>query len=252
MGILALVAVILGAAYAYLDHHMDIANKSDFDKSDVTNLELSQETRDKMEEGFWTIAIFGVDSRDNSTGKGNQSDVIMIANIDRKTGEIKLVSVYRDTYLNINDRNVYNKINAAYAEGGPQQAIKAINKNLDLNITQYVTFNWKAVATGINILGGVDIEISKAEHYYINAFITETVKGTGIGSVQIKKPGMHHMDGVPGRGLRPSPSHGQRLRPYRASAPGDPEGLREGCKVRPGYLKQPCWATWRAMCRDEY
>ena len=157
VGILALVAVILGAAYAYLDHHMDIANKSDFD---------------------------------------NQSDVIMIANIDRKTGEIKLVSVYRDTYLNINDRNVYNKINAAYAEGGPQQAIKAINKNLDLNITQYVTFNWKAVATGINILGGVDIEISKAEHYYINAFITETVKGTGIGSVQIKKPGMHHMDGV--------------------------------------------------------
>ncbi len=77
----------------------------------------------------------------------------MIANIDRKTGEIKLVSVYRDTYLNINDRNVYNKINAAYAEGGPQQAIKAINKSLDLNITQYVTFNWKAVATGINILG---------------------------------------------------------------------------------------------------
>lgn len=58
VGILALVAVILGAAYAYLDHHMDIANKSDFDKSDVTNLELSQETRDKMEEGFWTIAIF--------------------------------------------------------------------------------------------------------------------------------------------------------------------------------------------------
>lgn len=52
------------------------------------------------------------------------------------------------------------------------------------------------MATGINILGGVDIEISKAEHYYINAFITETVKGTGIGSVQIKKPGMVSMDGV--------------------------------------------------------
>ena len=85
----------------------------------MTNLELSQETRDKMEEGFWTIAIFGVDSRNIRTGKGNQSDVIEIANIDRKTGEIKLVSVYRDTYLNINDRNVYNKINAAYARGRP-------------------------------------------------------------------------------------------------------------------------------------
>ncbi len=62
VGILALVAVILGAAYAYLDHHMDIANKSDFDKSDVTNLELPRRPGDKMEEGFWTIAIFGVDS----------------------------------------------------------------------------------------------------------------------------------------------------------------------------------------------
>ena len=196
VGILALVAVILGAAYAYLDHHMDIANKSDFDKSDVTNLELSQETRDKMEEGFWTIAIFGVDSRDNSTGKGNQSDVIMIANIDRKTGEIKLVSVFRDTYLNVSDKNTYNKINAAYAMGGPEQAVKALNKNLDLNITHYVAFNWKAVATAINILGGVDIDISKSEFYYINAFITETVMGSGIGSVQLMIAGVNHLDGV--------------------------------------------------------
>ena len=109
------------------------------------------------------------------------------------TGGGRVDSIYQPY---IDGEKELAEINAAYAEGGPQQAIKAINKNLDLNITQYVTFNWKAVATGINIMGGVDIEISKAEHYYINAFITETVKGTGIGSVQIKKPGMHHMDGV--------------------------------------------------------
>ena len=177
--------------------------------------------------------------------------MIVIANIDRKTGEIKLVSVYRDTYLNINDRNAYNKINAAYAEGGPQQAIKAINKNLDLNITQYVTFNWKAVATGINISGGVDIEISKAEHYYINAFITETVKGYRHRFRTDQEAGYAPYGRRPGRGLRPSPSHGQRLRPYRASAPGDPEGLREGCKVRSGYLKQPC-GQHGGHVRDEY
>lgn len=69
------------------------------------------------------------------------------------------------------------------------------------------------MATGINILGGVDIEISKAEHYYINAFITETVKGTGIGSVQIKKPGMHHMDGVQ------AVAYGRLPSPWTATTP---------------------------------
>ena len=73
---------------------------------------------------------------------------------------------------------------------------KTLNKNLDLNITNYAAFNWAAVATAINILGGVDIDISKAEFYYINAFITETVKGTGIGSVQLKSAGLNHLDGV--------------------------------------------------------
>ena len=120
----------------------------------------------------------------------------MIANLNRETGEIKLASVFRDTYLNVSDKNTYNKINAAYALGGPEQAVKALNKNLDLNITHYVAFNWKAVATAINILGGVDIDISKSEFYYINAFITETVKGTGIGSVQLKSAGVNHLDGV--------------------------------------------------------
>ena len=197
VGLLVVVAALVGGAYAYLNHHLGKANSAnDFNVDAVTNLELSQEVREKMEEGYWTIAIFGLDSRDSSTGKGNQSDVIMIANIDRKTGEIKLVSVFRDTYLNVNDKNVYNKINAAYAEGGPEQAVKALNKNLDLNITHYASFNWKAVATGINILGGVDIDVSKSEFYYINAFITETVKGTGIGSTQLKSAGTHHMDGV--------------------------------------------------------
>ncbi|MBR5268009.1 MAG: LCP family protein [Lachnospiraceae bacterium] len=168
----------------------------DFKVPEVQNVNLSEEKREQMEKGFLTVAVFGVDSRDNSLGAGNQSDVIMIANLNRETGEIKLVSVYRDTYLNVNDKNTYNKINAAYASGGPEAAVKAINKNLDLNITHYATFNWKAVATVINILGGVEIDISKSEFYYINAFITETVKGTGIGSVQLKAPGVHNLDGV--------------------------------------------------------
>lgn len=191
-----IVAAVIGV-YAYLKPKFDQANNAnEFDQEDVVNINLSEETREKMEKGYWTIAVFGLDSRDSSTGAGNQSDVIMIVNINRETGEIKLVSVFRDTYLNVNDKNTYNKINAAYAQGGPEQAVKALNKNLDLNITHYAAFNWKAVATAINILGGVDIDISKSEFYYINAFITETVKGTGIGSTQLKSAGLNHLDGV--------------------------------------------------------
>ena len=198
--LIALIVLVLSfviAVYAYIQHNFGKLNgQNEFDIKDVQNENISLEMRDKMEKGYWTVAVFGLDSRDNSTGKGNQSDVIMIVNLNRETGEIKLASVFRDTYLNVNDKNTYNKINAAYAQGGPEQAVKALNKNLDLNITHYVAFNWKAVATAINILGGVDIDISKSEFYYINAFITETVKGTGIGSVQLKKAGMNHLDGV--------------------------------------------------------
>ena len=148
------------------------------------------------QKGFWTIAIFGVDARDGSLEKGSLSDVEMICNIDKATGEIKLVSVYRDTYLKINSKGTYHKINEAYFKGGHKQAVDALNENLDLNIDDYATFNWKAVADAINILGGVDLEITDSEFAYINGFITETVKSTGIGSYQLKKAGMNHLDGV--------------------------------------------------------
>lgn len=197
IGILVLAVAAGAGLYGYFNKQLeDSQSKLEFKQEFVINDNIPAEVREKIEKGFWTVAVFGVDSRDNSLGKGNQSDVIMIANLNRNTGEIKLVSVFRDTYLNINDKNTYNKINAAYASGGPEAAVKAINKNLDLNITHYATFNWKAVATVINILGGVEIDVSPAEFHYINAFITETVKGTGIGSTQLKKAGVHNLDGV--------------------------------------------------------
>ena len=81
-------------------------------------------------------------------------------------------------------------------QGGPEQVVKALNRNLDIDIDDYATFNWKAVADAINILGGIDVEITKSEFYYINAFISETVKATGVASTQLKSAGMNHLDGV--------------------------------------------------------
>jgi len=188
-------ALVMIFGYGYFLRKWNTIQRPDFSEEEVKNNDISQETVEKMK-GYWTIAVFGVDSRNNAIAQGTNADVNMICNINLDTGEIKLVSVFRDTYLNISTDGSYNKLNQAYCSGGPKQAVAALNRNLDLNITDYVTFNWKAVADAINILGGVDIELSDAEYYYINSFITETAEATGLYSKQLKGPGMQHLDGV--------------------------------------------------------
>lgn len=191
-----LLALVFIFTYAYFVRTWNLMQKpDDWDPKEVANPEFSVDMPEYMK-GHWTFAVFGVDSRDKNVLKGTNSDVIIICDLNRDTGEVRMVSLFRDTYLNIDDNGKYAKINQAYFEGGPTQAIKALNKNLDLNITDYVTFNWSAVANGINVLGGVDMNLSKAEFYYINSFITETVKGTGIGSHQLTHAGENHLDGV--------------------------------------------------------
>lgn len=190
---IALVAIF---SYAFMARMMSqIQRSEDFAIGEIKTNDIAVDAEENMK-GFWTIAIFGVDARDNAIEKSTNSDVIILCNINRDTGEIKLVSVYRDSYLNINDSGSYAKINQAYFVGGPKQAVEALNRNLDLQIQDYMTFNWKAVANAIDVLGGVDIELSNAEFYYINSFITETVKATGIGSHQLTHAGMNHLDGV--------------------------------------------------------
>lgn len=198
LAILEVFTLIAIFAYGYFLRNWNLIQRIDVRPDVVENKNISVEKKEEMEKGYWNVAVFGVDARNNNlVEKGLNSDVIMIVSINRETGDIKLVSVFRDTYLNITEKNLYNKINAAYAMGGPEQALAAINKNLDLNIYDYAVFNWKAVVDGINILGGIDgISLSKAELYYINAYITETVKVTKVGSYQLKKTGEQHLDGV--------------------------------------------------------
>ncbi len=160
-------------------------------------------TKGKLEifKGYQTIAVFGLDSRNGNVGKGNNSDVIMIVNINRDNGEVKLMSIYRDTFLNISDNNGYGKINAAYSRGGPERAIKAINKNFDLDIKNFFTFNWKAVAMGIEAVGGVDINVTEAEFKYLNPYIWDTGRHLGITDEYIRyflvpSAGMNHLNGI--------------------------------------------------------
>ena len=146
--------------------------------------------------GYYTIAIFGVDSRGGETQAGALADVDIICNINRETKEVQLISIYRDTYSMIDASGKYHKLNEAYFLGGHKQAVATLERMLDIKIDDYITFNWKSVVDAVNILGGVDVEITEAEFEYINSFITETVKSTGIGSHQLAYPGKHHLDGV--------------------------------------------------------
>lgn len=185
-----------GFVYRYMHMTADVA----FDVSKVRNDNIDISQKQKMS-GYWTVAVFGVDSRNGDVGKGANADVQIIANVNMGTGDITLTSVYRDTYLNIGKGDRYSKSNAAYAEGGPEQAVAMLNKNLDLDIENYVTFNWKAVADVIDLLGGVDIDVSKAAFYYMNAYIHETCLKSGISAqnpaaMYIKNAGPQHLNGV--------------------------------------------------------
>ena len=157
--------------------------------------------------GYRTVALFGLDHRTmNEELSGENSDTIIICSIDNDTSDIKMVSVYRDTLLNIGD-DIYTKANAAYAYGGPVQAVSMLNTNLDLNITDYVTVDFNAVVSLVDAVGGLDIPMSYAEIVHMNNYCVETSEETGKDYTPIELPdeepedleeilGTYHLNGV--------------------------------------------------------
>ncbi len=137
-------------------------------------------TENNKTKGYWNIALFGVDAvKTEQLYKGSRSDTIMIASVNMDTGEIKLLSVYRDTYLNKgNDK--YGKCNGAYAANGAKQAMSMLNLNLDLAITDFVTVGYNAVKECVDGLGGVWIDIDSAELEHINNYQLSIIRDTDI------------------------------------------------------------------------
>lgn len=150
--------------------------------------------------GYRNIALFGVDSRKGKLGKGQRADTMMIASINRDTGDVKLCSVYRDTYLNLgNDK--YNKANSAYAQGGPEQALNMLNWNFDMDIKEYVTVGFDALISTIDALGGVDIDVHENEISYLNdyqrsMFVEKEGDPLNENIVKVTKSGMQTLSGL--------------------------------------------------------
>ncbi len=199
IAIIALILVILVVALiasGYLFVNGKLA-KMQTENIDTTSVGIDEDIYSSLS-GYRNIALLGIDSRADNYDLGNRSDCIIIASINKNTNEIKLISVYRDTYVYVeeNGTKVLDKITHAYSYGGAQNTLKSLNEALDLNITEYVTVNFDAVIEAVDALGGVTINIDSEELKYINDYIDATAASSGVKSSHITTAGTHVLDGV--------------------------------------------------------
>lgn len=195
--LIVIIVIILGIAIAGYSFVHNKLSKMKTEYIDKTAIGISEEAKDSLK-GYRNIALLGIDSRADDYGTGNRSDCIIIASINEKTKEVKLLSVYRDTYVYVteNGNKKLDKITHAYSYGGAQNTLKSLNEALDLNITEYVTVNFDAVIAAVNALNGVEIDITSEELKYINDYIDATSQSSGIKSSHLSKAGRQIVDGV--------------------------------------------------------
>lgn len=155
--LLILLGLALGVGYAFLNYKLGNMNHINIDENAISiNSGIAEELK-----GYRNIALFGLDTKEDSF-ENSRSDSIIIISINSKTNDIRLTSIYRDTYVEIDGYGL-DKITHAYAYGGPELALSTINKNLDLNITEFVTVNFETVKTVVDTIGGISLKITDAE-----------------------------------------------------------------------------------------
>lgn len=164
------------------------------------DLGISSDVASKLPKGVVNIALFGLDTRsykvENDPEKAltGRSDSMIILSINTNNNTIKLTSILRDSWvkLDLEKYNGYNKINAAYAYGGAQGAVRTLNQNFGLNITDYVSVSLRQLEKIINILGGIDVEITALEKRRINELSNEE----GFQSELLTSTGLVHLNGT--------------------------------------------------------
>ena len=195
---LLLIIILIPALYIYLKlSSVQEATAAEVDKSNIViNEDVDELTVQKLK-GYKTIALFGLDAREEGSleDTGSRSDAIMVVAINSDQKEIKLLSVYRDTCVNIQEYGL-DKITHAYAYGGAELAMSTLNRNFDLSVTEFASVDFAVLADIIDAVGGLDIELSDAEVMYINECIHEQNRITGSDSPDIWEPGLQHLDGT--------------------------------------------------------
>ena len=173
------------------DYDANVLDKST-DKGQIRKVDLGK--------GYTNIALFGIDPRSDEFEDSTHTDTIMIVSINNKTHDVKLVSVYRDTLARMERRNGnidYDKANSAYFTNGVEGALNMLNTNFDMDITEYALVNFEGLANIIDALGGIDIRLSGEEQFYVNGYLTETRKITGMDAPDLTTNGDSvHLSGL--------------------------------------------------------
>ena len=187
-----LVVVLGGIAYFYGNHLFNKLEKVEIGKDDIGITEEVEEKLSQYSDSIINIALFGVDAVDGEAGR---SDSIMIATIDTVHKKLKLTSIMRDSYVAI-DGHGNDKINHAYAFGGPQLAIKTLNENFDLNIEDFASVNFETLPKIIDKIGGIELDIDADELEYINGYIAHLNNINGTSEPAIESTGLQHVSGT--------------------------------------------------------
>lgn len=203
---IVVIILMLGALWLLMQFDSDgpkytdeigVDDEDDFENP-VDTQESNGDSKDNKDDGdnYLNIALFGVDAQnDKQLLKGSRSDSMMIASINMDTGDIKLVSVYRDTYLNTGDGD-YSKANHAYFYGGAEQAVKMLRRNLDLDIEHFVTVGYRGLSEVIDGLGGVYIDVDEAELEHINNYQIGIAEVLECEYEPVTRTGMQLLDGI--------------------------------------------------------
>lgn len=189
--IIEILLILLLIPTAWLIWQLNRIQNHKIDSSAISVNDFSDENM----KDYISFIVFGVDSRDNELDKDTRSDSMIVVSIHKKTHAIKLLSLYRDTYVDVEGHG-YTKLTHAYAYGGPELAISTINKNFDLNITDFVTVNFSSLTNIVDALGGITINITEDELEYVNAYTRDVARINKTKARRIKKAGKQRLDGT--------------------------------------------------------
>ena len=188
-----IIAGLVGVLYVHSK-----VSKISFDKIEAPikiNEGINEDVIEHTEDTYRTVALFGVDNRSNGNLDSGNSDVIIIASINENTKKVRLMSVYRDSSFDVDGNGMIRKANYAYAHGGPQDALAMLNRNLDLNIQDYVTVDFRALVDAVDAVGGIEMTLSGEEAMWANQYMQEVAKVTKRSPDPIE-PGTHVLSGV--------------------------------------------------------
>ena len=203
--IVAILLAMCGVGYAgaktfYHQAEKKIEDKLknfDYVSLDGKDLDIDQEVNEQLVD-YRNILLLGIDTRANEDDKNCRSDAMVLVTINKKTNEMFLTSILRDSFLDLEEEGykMLDKLTHAHVYGGPVNTIRAINRNLDLNIKDYMRVNWRTVADISEAFGGVTVNIKDYEIDEMNKYIKDTNRNLHGSKKMITKAGKQRLNGI--------------------------------------------------------